>query len=510
MKIKSSIISIIAVVFLSVSYSFSATYYVKNGGNDALSGIDDANAWETIAKVITGSTSGDTVYFKSTSTWTGAAPVLSAEAGVTYIGNIYGGTSTRAILRATSIPDAFQAVVAVSASDQANPVSFVGFEVDGNGQSCGGIYVSNYYSSVDVSYVTIDDCLVYDVGVVDAWVYGISLSPMMGYSLSNVTLTDTTVHDTVREGIVIYPGWSQAANQCDNITVSRCTVYNAGTTNPSFGIGIQVKGDADEVIIDHCYIHNNASHGIAIETDASYPADIPGNQTIRYNLVYDNNGTGIVFNNPANTQYGDSSIYGNIVFNNKRGAGGFGGELIVSGNNYGSMALNIYQNTFYSTESLADGPLAVHLGSDLTHGVLGTPTIRFKNNIVYTDSYACINDPVDILSGNHSDNLVFRASADTDDHVLIGATTYDRDGTASDLTNWEATALKVDPLLVSPTTNFHLQFASTAKAAGTNLGSPYNVDYDGRTLPTSYGYPIGAYGYYTGSSFECTMGGTMQ
>lgn len=48
-------------------------YYVKNGGNDGASGLDDTNAWETISKVNTGPgpgyNAGDNIYFKRGSTW---------------------------------------------------------------------------------------------------------------------------------------------------------------------------------------------------------------------------------------------------------------------------------------------------------------------------------------------------------------------------------------------------------------------------------------------------------
>jgi hypothetical protein len=43
-------------------------------------------------------------------------------------------------------------------------------------------------------------------------------------------------------------------------------------------------------------------------------------------------------------------------------------------------------------------------------------------------------------------------------------------------------------------TDYHLQGASPAKAAGVNLGSGY-TDFAGVSLPTPYGWPIGAYGY---------------
>jgi len=49
--------------------SAPGTYYVKNGGNNNLDGLSDATAWETIDKVNSTITGGNTVLFKRGSTW---------------------------------------------------------------------------------------------------------------------------------------------------------------------------------------------------------------------------------------------------------------------------------------------------------------------------------------------------------------------------------------------------------------------------------------------------------
>lgn len=62
------------IVIFSIAPGFSATYYVKNGGNDKENGLSDANAWATIAKVNSfarypGFASGDVISFKRGSIW---------------------------------------------------------------------------------------------------------------------------------------------------------------------------------------------------------------------------------------------------------------------------------------------------------------------------------------------------------------------------------------------------------------------------------------------------------
>lgn len=58
-------------IFIGISFVASATnYYVKNGGNDSNTGLSDAQAWKTIAKVNSSTFSaGDTVFFKRGNIW---------------------------------------------------------------------------------------------------------------------------------------------------------------------------------------------------------------------------------------------------------------------------------------------------------------------------------------------------------------------------------------------------------------------------------------------------------
>jgi len=75
---------LIFIPFLLFSLIASATdYYVKNGGNDAASGLDDDNAWETIAKVNSVSFSpDDCIYFKKGDTFVGTlTPLTSGTSG---------------------------------------------------------------------------------------------------------------------------------------------------------------------------------------------------------------------------------------------------------------------------------------------------------------------------------------------------------------------------------------------------------------------------------------------
>ena len=84
LMIKKIILFISLLLILPVS-SFATNYYVKNGGNDANTGLSDAQAWETMDKVdgFTFAT-GDDIYFKQDDTWTDSDDIdleLSGQSG---------------------------------------------------------------------------------------------------------------------------------------------------------------------------------------------------------------------------------------------------------------------------------------------------------------------------------------------------------------------------------------------------------------------------------------------
>lgn len=61
---------IIILIILHASNCLATKYYVRNGGSDSNSGLSDANAWATIAKVNSSSFSpGDSILFKRGSSW---------------------------------------------------------------------------------------------------------------------------------------------------------------------------------------------------------------------------------------------------------------------------------------------------------------------------------------------------------------------------------------------------------------------------------------------------------
>jgi hypothetical protein len=505
---------LIIFILLLATPVWPATYYVKNGGDDEAAGTSVA-PWATIAKVTATATSGDTVYFDNASTWTCANPstnyaCLPTKTGIIYDGSTW-GAGTRAIISATgSGNDAFhRAMVRIDSST----VTVRGFELDGNGYDMNGIDACAYDIPANFSAVTIHNNIIHDIGGDGYGLRGIYIGSQTGdRTLSNITVTNNTVYNIGYGGIVVYPQWNASyTDRVENITIRGNTVYNTGTAG-DHGDGIYIKDDVDDVIVEFNHIYSNPFHGINIECSNDEPNETdPQAITVRYNLIHGNLSTGLAFmNGPADT-IGPIDVYGNIFYNNGlTGGAGYMGDLMMT---YGmdSSVVNIYNNTFYNTDANNVITASVYL-RDIGAGA----TVTFKNNIVNTVADTAVYDLANRLV--HSNNLIYRSDSATNEHVNNG-TSYDRDGTASDLTNWEATAQKASPAfsggtlptgfsgtygtnMVPNTDYFQLTVDSDAKDTGATLAS-YTGSINGAglatpiTRPLGDAFDIGAYEYGT-------------
>ncbi len=498
------------------------TYYVKAGGNDFHDGLSDSAAWATIPKVQATVKSGDTVYFRSQDTWTSATPpVLTATAGVTYDGSTY-GSGTRATLQATGDANLYPnySVVKIEASN----VTFKGFNVDMDSKKTGGIYIG-YMCASNTTNVTIDNCVVHDslLGPTD-WAYGILVSNKLGYTVSNISITNSTVYNHSHEGIAVYAGWANAADRNDTVLIRGNTVYNCGT-------GVLIANDSDNVIVEYNNLYENTSQGIYMRVSPPYEGYVtsgPDAMIIRYNIIRDTTIAGILIGNPRNVSMG-GAFYGNLIYNNGKNTDGNvnGADFIiagVTGYTYPGNVFNIYNNTFYSI----DKPLSnyafmvgIGVGGDDPEGI----TVNFKNNIVYYNTAQTGSNRYPIWDRynrmTHSNNLVYRSSSASDTHVMLYAGAdvlyYNRAGGASDITNWETSAQKSDPAFTGgtlptgftgtygtnmvPNTNYFAITSGDALNNGATLGSLYNGCINGAGLatpiirPEEGAYDIGAYEY---------------
>lgn len=445
---------LIAFVLCFAGQAWATTYYVRSGGNDSSAGTSDATAWARCPGMSgwAGSTSlvsGDTVYFRSQDTWTSSSnpAVLNATAGVTYVGNVY-GTGTRAKLQKTG---AIQFIVQVIVSN----VTVRGFELDGNSQLSGeGVGISYFNCSANISNITIDNCIIHNVGGADDYRYGIVISPQSSYTVSNVTISNCQIYTITHEGIVIYPSTS-GSGVIYNTTITGCTIYNTGVYNSTFGIGIALKNNVQGTIIEKNYIYNNPRAGIQINTDNTSPTGT----TVRYNKI-----SGNMWGYYVWSCAGAHTFLGNLFINN--GSGTIGGHVQVGdGTSVAGASYKWYNNTFYMTSNSATTKRSFE------NTGAGAYTSEFKNNIVYSN-LAGVTPVRDVGSGTkltHNNNLIFNGQGATSEHVNNG-TSYNRTGVLT----WESTAKNSIPLFTTPGTLFTLQSGSPAIAGGANLGATWD------------------------------------
>lgn len=498
-KIKNSKLFFLALLFFAIfgvsTSANAATYYVKNGGNDSLSGLDDANAWETIAKVEATVTSGDTVYFRSQDTWIGTDPLLDCMEGVIYDGATY-GSGTRATLQATSRVAGY-GVVQIYTSN----VIFRGFLVDSNELSLGGVYIggTSPTPSGDITDITVDDCEIINGITTDipnpSYYYAILVGARGSHTTSNVTVTNNIVHEAGHEGIAVYPNWGVAGNRVNTALIRGNTVYNVGqaggSTHP-----IDIGNDSDNITVEYNTVSGSAIAVLNYGPGYTGPDEYPDNFIVRHNIMQE---TGFsasgYFDFPH--FYGSGAFYGNILID---------ASIALSGVDYHDKSIKMYNNTIYSPNITSMwGCAGIYEGGSNTSG------IEFRNNIYYCNLAArCFYDWAgQIGSSQHSNNIYHKPSGGT--LVFTQAASY----TSASINTWEPTAQNTDPNFTGgtlptgfsgtygtdllPNTNYFAITTGPTIDTGATLGSPYNFSINSAGLaspflrPQGGAYDIGAY-----------------
>jgi len=226
---------------------YAATYHVRNGGNDNNSGLDDANAWASLAKVGTVALNpGDSVLFKKGSVWTDASLTVA---------NV-SGTSTNYITFGSY------------GTDPARPKILRNLPRDGYGMKF-----------TDCSYIRIQG---FDVGRagIGIWVNTASAAQ------AGIVIDDCYIHDIYGYNYyypsTVLPGqYPMAINVTgvDGLTITNCTSYNAGSfcgftgTGPKFGTdpnhiknttGLPTPILNKNVYISNCVADRNIYYGLVI------------------------------------------------------------------------------------------------------------------------------------------------------------------------------------------------------------------------------------------------------
>lgn len=456
------------------SASSGRTFYVDStAGNDSNAGTNPSTPWQNAPGMTayTGSGSlqpGDTVYFNSGRTWLATGNWgLSITGGVTYIGDTWPSTGSRAIIRLNAQPADPYGVVDWRQDNATAPTTLQGFDVDANHFYSDGISVNHaHYGSSPLTGAlkTINNVVAHNVASTAAngqYAYGIIISNHGGTTgqVSNVLVENSVVHDISRDGLDIYPGDENQQCMVSNITLRNNVVYNVGQDS-TYGAGaaILVKGEITNAYVEYNYVYGPGAPdqfgaGIFMDSNETNPGIGMSNIHIRYNVVNWNLvGGGIRVYNGATSDPKDVRIYGNLVYNSMSNGG-----FVINSDLKGTNSIRLYNNTFFNA------PITV-TPSGATY-----TTFDVRNNIAYGGGITGSN-----FFTTNTNNLTTNPSFKNTGNLPNGFT-----GTYGVNMAPNADGLS----LVS---------GSPALAAGTTLPSPYDNSINSVARPGS-GWDLGAY-----------------
>jgi hypothetical protein len=397
---------------------FATTYYVSSTGNDANTGTSPASAWATIAKV-NGTTflPGDVLLFEGSHIFSGSIFLNAADANdpgqIFTISSFGSGIATI---------DAGTSYGLYAYNTQGFSISSLIF--DGNSPSTNtnaGIMVfSDLAGDLKFSNISITNVEVKNFGEEGVKIY--TTKNLTGFQ--NVTLSNLSVHDVMKNGIIIYGFAAQSLVgwQHKNVTISNCEVYNVPGSPLSSaleGNGIVMEG-VDGGVIQNCVAHDNGqnnsnangpagiwsleSNNITIQYCESYHIhngtgqdglgfDFDGgvnNSLMQYNYSHDNDGAGFLMGQYANARpWSNNSMRYNISENdgirNQGSIGLFKGPGTTMNGAY------IYNNTIYVSPQASNSQIcAVYIQNWYT----GIDNANFYNNIfITTGGVPLINIP---------------------------------------------------------------------------------------------------------------------
>ena len=491
-----------------------ATYYVKTGGSDALSGTSPANAWATIGKV-NGTTfsPGDTILFNGGDTFTGGlyfANIASTQASPLTVDS-YGTGRATISTAAGSDGCYFQRMGGFVIQN----LIFVGPGIATANKD--GITIWNDIAgNIVYPYVRVTNC------TVSGHVNGIAIGGGSGTSgYSDVRITNCTCHTNSRKGIVAYGVWGSnyaltdvyigncltygntgvaglttptgSGIECGSInggTIEFCTAYGNGAANnfASGPIGIWCW-ECQSVAIQYCESYNNLSNG-----GDGGGFDLDGgckNCIMQYNYSHGNKGGGFgVFQFDSASTFSGNIVRYNISENDQ------GGGIALWADPGDSLTnTQIYNNTVYNSVAPA---FRVLPNTSMTG-------ITVTNNILLTGSGASLVDSQNTTGLTFTKNNYFNLTGAF--VIWWGGTSY------ASRTAWgqDSTGLSVDPGLVNvgsggtiypaaltTLTAYKISSGSSPMInAGVSITSPGSKDFWGDTLYS--GAPdIGADEYYSG------------
>lgn len=464
-------------------------YFVKNGGNDAASGLDDDNAWETISEVNTGPgpgySAGDSIYFKKDDTWYDMLePPSDGSDGSLITFGAYGAGSANPIISGHDIITGWAIYGAGAGSTYLEEnigctvVACQAVIVDGTTKLTYNADEDNLAEGEFYHNKTDDDLYIRLSGDADPSGYTIEAhvreAPVKPDGKDYLRFENLTL----RGGSVGY--WVITA--CTHHEIEDCEIEYTGSHF------IKVSGEGgggntyinfDGVSLDHTGGYGVTGSHTGIRIDGASNNNTFENITLKNCesiAVYQTDSDSNIFRH----NWFESGSSGTVNFVTSDSNQVYYNVLIQIVSDYdntiqfttGAVNNEVYNNVIYSSDSDAKG-----------FYVDGTSTgAKFKNNIV-----ALSDRRMKVLDGGEtnfvSDNNCFDASAGTDFHWR---------GTDYNFADWktqsggDANSINVDPLMIDPANDdFKLAMNSPCIDVGTDVS--LTEDYIGTTVP----YPTG-------------------
>lgn len=552
-RIQGLITSIAGAIAIAAVCS-AATYHVKPGGNDAASGLDDANAWATVAKVnATTLTAGDHVLFKAGGTYRDATLIPSGS-----------GNSTNRIV--------------YGAYDSgAKPVLTTAIVLPSTGWTSVGSDVYSRPLATATRMVTVDDTYMvratsvaglaagqyfWDAATGTLYVKDTAGSPDVTGKIYHAAQRDHVIVSTAGRDYLTFQGlrFEKAslglvivANGATHHTFEDCEFFASSSNSVIAGSGIHANNADDLRVLNSRFSHHEGD-GIYVQNSDNVVVD--GNEI---DHLYDKGGDagpdGIQLNGGKGTlnnfavtnnvvrretkttnkgciivERGSGGlIAGNRVYMGKFGIAIYTSDTVVEYNyleNIGfNDALRLWENRGQTNVTLRynivngcdNSGLSVGNSSQtvtpmaniLVHNNLiynsywgvgfSVPVSgEFRNNIVWSDAHANPQrrfNLAGIISGQSflSDNNIIQDKGSCEMVRWLG-TSYADLAAFQAGTGSDADSLSSSPAWVAPAAgDFHLQAGSPAIDAGASLGA--TVDFDGNPAPQGAATDIGPFEY---------------
>jgi len=517
------IVFICTISMLLITPVFSATYYIKNGGNNGKNGLSDANAWRTIGKVNSVNfADGDIIQFNLGDTFDDANLTLRAVTNAinkTITIQDYGAGDLPWVCgntRYISIDTAGLSVVIknINIDGQENgsqhkiflkdlkDITLDNIEADGrvgyntnctpdvDCAECRPIWIQDSTGDVEIKNCTIE----YWGGDEDLW--GTPATPAYtegdraGISIvmkdsGTLSIHDNTIRNIESDCIImeyvegtttIYNNtlWNGGENSVDIKASRNVSVYNniMGRDATWTGVGGSSTGErlGAQGVIQVIDMPNGTSNDISIYNNRIGPTDLTN---FRLRFEAPRIGSNISFyNNYCESAFRHYLTKGRTsavkIFNNVFSGLKDGGQFVFSNDKNVATQTIFYNNTFYS-----NAPITIPSTSGMI--ALLNSKATFKNNIIY------INDSNNYLLFVCADsnptidhNLFYNANGSPANYIKWKGTTYDHTEQDSWQSAGHTKGLFSDPALNDPIGgDFTLKLGSPAIGGGSNVGSNY-------------------------------------